>query len=183
MFLGAIRVLNRRELVGENLRQALNSLAVVDPDWLPGRAPLARFDRYGHAWRTTLPRPPRRVEALAATIGADGRQLLQVVGRRTDLPWLREVPAVRPGAGLGEQLPPTHRGPLRWRAVQERAFSRVIAFTYDPSPHSTKRGLAWVGYKSTHRTCEDGQAVPHYWRHDHAGDHPDCVMAPSSRLT
>jgi transposase len=43
--LAAIRVLNRLELVGETLRHALNSLAVVAPAWL--QAPAAWFDRYG----------------------------------------------------------------------------------------------------------------------------------------
>src|SRR5205809_2975635 len=94
--LAAIRVLNRLELVGETLRQALNSLAVVAPDWLRARAPLARFDRYGHRLENYhLPKTATAREALAATIGADGRQLLQVVGAATDLPWLREVPAVQ----------------------------------------------------------------------------------------
>jgi transposase len=45
--LAAIRVLNRRELVGETLRHALNSLAVVAPDWLRAWVPPAWFDRYG----------------------------------------------------------------------------------------------------------------------------------------
>jgi transposase len=39
--LAAIRVLNRLERVGETLRAALNSLAVVVPAWLQGIAPLA----------------------------------------------------------------------------------------------------------------------------------------------
>src|SRR5688500_10599193 len=39
--LAAIRVLNRLELVGETLRHALNSLAVVAPAWLQAQAPAA----------------------------------------------------------------------------------------------------------------------------------------------
>jgi transposase len=37
--LAAIRVLNRLELVGETVRHALNSLAVVAPDWLRAWVP------------------------------------------------------------------------------------------------------------------------------------------------
>jgi transposase len=37
----AIRVLNRLERVGETLRHALNSLAVVAPDWLQAHVPPA----------------------------------------------------------------------------------------------------------------------------------------------
>jgi len=43
----AIRVLNRPELVGETLRHALNSLAVVAPDWLRAQTPAAWFERDG----------------------------------------------------------------------------------------------------------------------------------------
>ena len=37
--LAAIRILNRLELVGETVRHALNSLAVVAPDWLRAQVP------------------------------------------------------------------------------------------------------------------------------------------------
>src|ERR687885_2090563 len=37
--LAAVRALNRLELVGETMRHALNSLALVAPDWLRAQAP------------------------------------------------------------------------------------------------------------------------------------------------
>ncbi len=45
--LAAIHVLNRLECVGETLRQALHTLAVVAPAWLRSWVPAAWFDRYG----------------------------------------------------------------------------------------------------------------------------------------
>jgi transposase len=45
--LAAIRVLNRLERVGETLRAALNSLAVVAPAWLQAIALPEWYDRYG----------------------------------------------------------------------------------------------------------------------------------------
>src|SRR5215813_10882152 len=45
--LGAIRALNRLECVGETLRHALNSLAVVAPEWLRGQSHSEWLDRYG----------------------------------------------------------------------------------------------------------------------------------------
>src|ERR671922_2167075 len=45
--LAAIRTLNRLESVGETLRAALNSLAVVAPDWLLTLVTSEGFDRYG----------------------------------------------------------------------------------------------------------------------------------------
>jgi transposase len=71
--LAAIRVLNRLELVGKTLRHALNSLAVVVPDWLRAQAPPEWFDRYGRRMENYhLPKTAAAPEALAATIGADG---------------------------------------------------------------------------------------------------------------
>jgi transposase len=94
--LAAIRVLNRLELVGETLRHALNSLAVVALAWLQAQAPAAWFDHYGRRMEHYhWPQTAAARETLAATIGADGRQLLQAVEAATDLPWLREVAAVQ----------------------------------------------------------------------------------------
>jgi hypothetical protein len=86
----AIRVLNRLERVGETLRHALNSLAVFAPDWLRPQVPLTWFDGYGaRIGNDHLPNIDAAPQALAATIGADGRRLLQAVETATDVPWLR----------------------------------------------------------------------------------------------
>lgn len=45
--LAAVRVLNRLERVGETMRAALNSLAVVAPDWLRSVVPATWYERYG----------------------------------------------------------------------------------------------------------------------------------------
>src|SRR5919197_1450703 len=44
--LGALRVLNRLELLAETLRAALNAVAAAAPDWLRARAPAPWFERY-----------------------------------------------------------------------------------------------------------------------------------------
>jgi transposase len=94
--LAAIRVLNRLELVGETLRHTLNSLASAAPDWLRAQAPAAWFERYGRRLENyRLPQTAAAREALVATIGADGRHLLQAVEAATDRPWLRDLPAVQ----------------------------------------------------------------------------------------
>jgi hypothetical protein len=86
----AIRVLNHLERVGKTLRHALNSLAVFAPDWLRPQASLTRFDCYGaRIGNDHLPNIDSAPQALAATIGADGRRLLQAVETATDVPWLR----------------------------------------------------------------------------------------------
>jgi transposase len=73
-------------------------------------------------------------------------------------------------------------GPLRWRAVQERAPSaELIASPYDPdAQYSTKRGVAWVGYKiHLTETCNDDQ--PHLITHVSTtpATTPDCVRGPA----
>src|SRR2546421_7057758 len=73
--LAAIRVLNRLERVGETLRAALNSLAVVAPDWLRAQAPPEWYHRYSHRVENyELPKTEAARRQLAASIGADGQQ-------------------------------------------------------------------------------------------------------------
>jgi transposase len=148
--LAAIRVLNRLERVGETLRHALNSLAVVAPAWLRAQVPPEWFDRYGTRIENyQLPKADAARQALAATIGADGRQLLQAVETATDLPWLREVPAVKTLRDVWAEQYTDPPGPLRWRELPEMpAPADLIASPYDlEARYSTKRSSAWVGYK------------------------------------
>jgi transposase len=161
--LAAIRVLNRLELVGATLRHALNSLAVVAPDWLRALVPPEWFDRYGtRVGHDHLPNTTAAREALAATIGADGRQLLQAVEAATDRPWRQQVPAVQTLRQVWAEPYTDSPGPLRWREVKEWvASAEWIASPDDPEGRScTKRGVEWVG-DNVHltETCDDGQ--PH----------------------
>ncbi len=76
--LAAVRTLNRLERVGETLRAALNELAALAPDWLQGMAPAVWYGRYGRRVENyRLPKTEAARQDLAATIGADGQQLLR----------------------------------------------------------------------------------------------------------
>jgi len=78
--LAAIRVLNRLERVGETLRAALNSLAVVAPAWLRAITPPAWYDRYGgRVEHDDLPKTEAARQERAAAIGADGRRRLDAI--------------------------------------------------------------------------------------------------------
>ena len=93
--LAAVRVLNRLERVGETLRAALNSLAVVAPDWLQSVAPPAWYQRYGSRVENyDLPKAEGARRELAATIAADGQLLLDTIDAAVELPWLAQIPAV-----------------------------------------------------------------------------------------
>lgn len=114
--LAAIRELNRLECVGETLRYALNSLAVVVPDWLREVVPREWFERYGERfdpWR--LPDDEVEREALGEVIGRDGHHLLKAVYGPLVPLWLREVPAVEILRRVWIQQYYTEGESVRWR--------------------------------------------------------------------
>src|SRR6266853_5345458 len=93
--LAAVRVLNRLERVGETLRAALNSLAVVAPDWLRNIAPTWWYQRYGSRVENyDLPKTEAARRELAAAIAADGQLLLHAIDAAVEQPWLQRIPAV-----------------------------------------------------------------------------------------
>lgn len=93
--LAAVRRLNRLELVGETMRQALNTLAVVVPDWLRAQAAPEWLERYARRFELThLPESAARREALAREIGADGCRLLAALWAPEAPPAARALPAV-----------------------------------------------------------------------------------------
>ena len=148
--LAAVRVLNRLERVGETMRAALNSLAVVAPDWLQAWAPTEWYLRYGtRIDNYHLPKPDSERQALAATIGADGFQLLQMIDAATELPWLPEVPAVQTLRRVWAEQYTDPPGPVRWREAKDLApAAALIASPYDVDARwSSKRSVEWIGYK------------------------------------
>ncbi len=93
--LAAITMLNRLECIGETLRQALNVLATVVPDWLGAWLPAGWSERYAHRFEEyRLPAKKDERYALASLIGADGLQLLAHIDQQTEWMWLRELPAL-----------------------------------------------------------------------------------------
>jgi transposase len=71
-------------------------LATVAPDWLEEWVPSAWFERYARRFEEyRLPTQKEERYALAEQIGADGRQLLDMIDAETEWAWLREVPAVQ----------------------------------------------------------------------------------------
>jgi transposase len=93
--LAAIRALNRIEVVDETVRHALNSLAVVAPDWLRSNSPPTWLERYTRrAGDVRLPNSGEEREALAQATGEDGMTLLRAIYADVAPRWLREVPAV-----------------------------------------------------------------------------------------
>jgi transposase len=162
--LAALRTLNRLECVAETVRQALDSLAVVAPTWLRAQIPPPWFERYSTRVEDyRLPTDAATRQALAETIGADGRHLLQAVYAPTTPAWLREVPAVEilRQVWLQQYYAPA-AGQVCWRS----AADLPPALTLIQSPHAAearfgrKRTTAWTGYK-VHVTETCAPDAPH----------------------
>jgi transposase len=161
--LAAIRVLNRLERVGETLRAALNSLAVVVPAWLQGMAPLAWYDRYSSRVENYhLPKTEAARKELATVIGMDGKILLDTLDATTEHRWLQEIPAVHILRQVWAEQYVNVDGTLVWREVKDMPSpAELIASPYDPEArYSTKRSVEWIGYK-VHLTETCDEETPH----------------------
>lgn len=161
--LAAIRDLNRLECVGETLRYALNSLAVVVPDWLREQIPSEWFDRYGTRFeQQRLPKSKEEQEELAETIGRDGDHLWRLIWGATAPTWLRDVPAMDILRRVWLQQYYVEAGRVRWRRAEDLPPAKLtIVSPYDSEArHSVKRSTAWCGYKAhLTETCEQDQPL------------------------
>ncbi|MFZ0254993.1 MAG: transposase [Gammaproteobacteria bacterium] len=156
--LAAVRDLNRLERVGETLRAALNSVAMVAPDWLQTLAPPAWYERYSRRIENYhLPKTDAARQALAATIGADGKRLLKAIDAATEHGWLGKIPAVQTLRRVWTEQYIEAEGALVWPLVQDMPSpAELIASPYDPEArYSSKRSMEWVGYKAhLTETCD-----------------------------
>ncbi len=138
-------------------------LAEVAPDWLLEQMDAEWADRYQKRFSDfRLPKDATERVALAETIGADGRQLLERIYAETNLPWLRELDAVETLRRVWLQH--YHASPqgTPWRADGELPPSALlITSPYDvEARYSRKKSTTWTGYK-VHFTemCETNE--PH----------------------
>lgn len=159
--LAAIRQLNRLENVGETMRRALNTLAVIEPEWLLTQAQPEWVDRYKDRMDDyRLPKKQSERLALAETIGRDGEQLLSAIYDESAPEYLRQLLIVKTlGRVWLEQYFPTENG-LVWRTDKEHGLSPApvgIRSPHDPEArYSEKRSTKWVGYKGhLTETCDE----------------------------
>jgi len=158
--LAAVRALNRVELVGETMRHALNTLAVVAPAWMHGVSQPEWIERYARrAEDTRLPKGQDARVALALDIGTDGYTLLSAAYAPDAPTWLRQVPAVATLRRVWVQNFYKEEGCLQWRTDAHGIPSAAdfVSSPYDPDAHyAKKRSTQWVGYKiHITETCEE----------------------------
>ena len=155
---GAVRDLNRLEIVGETLHAALNVLAQVAPTWLSERVDAGWFERYGERFSDyRLPKVDGERQDLAELVGRDGMHLLDALYSPEAPDYLRAVPAVEVLRRVWIQHFYVEDGRLRWR--EQKSFPPSALVVYSPYDldvrYSQKRGTEWRGYKvHLTETCE-----------------------------
>ncbi len=165
--LAAARSLNRLERVGETMRQALNTLAVVAPDWLRAHAVPKWYERYGRRMENyRFPKAETERSELGATIGRDGVQLLQAVDASPDLPWLQELPAIQTLRRVWCEQYTDLSDTICLRDKKDlESPADLIVSPYDTEARfSVKRGMEWIGYK-VHFTETCDEELPHLITH------------------
>jgi len=160
--LGAIRAIKRIECVGEAMRHALNTLAVVAPDWTLENAQPDWVDWYGSKIEEyRLPQSKSAKEAYIHQVGADGLELLSAVYNSDE--WLGKLPAVETMRRIWIQnYTWAQDGQLRWRQPKELPSATIyISSPYDTDVrYSCKRSTSWIGYK-VHLTETHDEDAPH----------------------
>jgi transposase len=146
--MAAIRTLNRLECVGETMRHALESLAVVAPAWLLQQVCPEWKERYEHRIQEyRLPESRAERQALAETIGADGFSLLAALADPATPAWMREVPALEILRRVWIQQFYAPAGPVQWRSTDDLPPATLLI----QSPHDVearfgiKRTTTWTG--------------------------------------
>jgi len=148
--LAAIRTLNRLECLGETLAHTLHELLWDAPAWAQASIPAAWWDRYGPRFdQFRLPKTAAEREALALSIGADGRLLLTWTEAAATPAAVRQHPAVLLLRQVWLQQFSAEATPLRLRTEKDLPpAAHLIGSPYDPDARlSTKRGSTWNGYK------------------------------------
>jgi transposase len=157
--LAAVRKLNRLEMVGETLRQSLEQLAPLAPDWLVAQVDESWFERYSvRVESAKLAKTKAEQSVLMLRIGQDGHQLLQAIDESDSHGWLAQSPAIALLRQIWIQQYYFKNGKLTCREAEDLPPNReLIQSPYDREARNrTKRQTNWTGY-AVHlsETCED----------------------------
>jgi len=192
--LAAVRALNRLEWVGETLRQTLNVLAAVAPDWLQAYVErdhpewAERSSRRIEAYR--LPTGASARQASAEVIGADGWDLLDALDalEAAAAPvWVRELPVTQRLRRVWTQQSHPREVGGHWRQAEGAPPAGPVQNSpSDPEArYGKKRETTWVGDKA-HLTPDLRRRYPPsaHPGHDDPGGHSRRDGAPdhSGRL-
>jgi len=164
--LAAIRSLGRLEAIGETMRQALNDLAVLAPDWLVSKVDSDWYGFYGARFEEyRLPKNKNERDAMKLKIGEDGMRLLASIYEESTPEWLSHLPSAQILRQVWvQQFHTDNFGQLHIRTSKNFKFPPnrlLITSPYDPEARfRVKRGMKWNGY-AAHFTesCDQDQPL------------------------
>lgn len=160
--LANIRTLNRVEIVGETMRQVLNEVAKVAPEWLLLHIQPEWGKRYGrNKFDLSRTRKSKTQKlAMAQVIGEDGRHLLGAMTEKdapTELARLNSVLIMRQ---IWTQQYYMEEEQMHWRTKEQYGTPpsrKMVASPYElDARYASKNTLSWIGYKvHVTETCDD----------------------------
>lgn len=162
--IGCVRQLNRIELVLETVRNVLEELAVVAPDWLRTIFDDGWIERYylDRPFNYQLPKKDAARIKIAETAGADGFYILDQIRKSKSAKQLLELESVKTlETVLDQQFHPRdkHKNPPKFRDKKDLipAGERIISPHEPEARTAVKDGRSYRGYK-THltETCVPG---------------------------
>ena len=186
----AIRLTNRIVFVGETVRAALNSLAVIVPDWLRSHVPQEWYDRYEKRMEDFhFPKEATKFVPMIEQIGRDGSDVLKWVREANAPIWLREIPAletlrlvwiqqfyVEDGYPLmsvrnaSQNCPRASWPSSDWHDARHlfTCASNLTRTCHDPSQHASYCSRSFVAVigalkqeKTSHQKCEQITSIRH----------------------
>jgi transposase len=162
MVLGHARRLHSLETVGETMRDALNTWAEQEPEWLLQIISLDWFDRYVH--RFELQRFPKGTHAqqrLITQVGEDAWTLLEATRRDQAPQTVKNSELEHLLQQVWSQHYEMREGSIHWRdgPLVTNAF-RVVTPYDQEIRESRKRQTEWAGYKvHLAETCNEEDVV------------------------
>lgn len=148
--LASVRQLHKLEMAGETVRAALNGLAAAAPEWLADHLNPEWVERYAHRVEDyRLPKGKAARDAYGLAVAEDGYTLLDALGLSSASRELRELNAVVTLRACWEQYFVREDKKIRWRTASElRPSGERLNSPYDLGAcYSTRRDIAWIGYK------------------------------------
>jgi transposase len=157
--LGAVRDLNRLEMLGETMRYALNSLASIDPDWVREHAKLEWYKRYSVRFEAArLPSSETKRTEMAIEIGQAGYELLEFAYDCASPDAIRSAKAIEILRQIWIQQYYLNDGQVSLRqSGNVPPGELLIRSPYDLEVRwSQKRQTEWTGYKvHLTETCDE----------------------------
>lgn len=159
----AVREVNRMELVGESVRQALERVAQEAPAWLRIHADPQWFQRYSHRMeQARYPEGKAAQSEFCLTLGRDGYRLFSALYADGEMRWLCDTLELEAMRRIWVQQFYRTEQEVCWRQSGNLpSGAEMINSCYDlEARYSEKRGQSWVGYKC-HMTETCDPQTPH----------------------